>query len=138
MLMLTARRSLAGGLALLATGVLVAAWGSGPDHSAVAAVDSGLAKGASAKSNCLEYSPRFIHDSFPQPGFISSKNGVMMTTLTAAMAPTQINGQTYVSSVYNHSYPGPTLVVCPGDRMNVTLKNELKATDFPAYLGADP
>jgi suppressor of ftsI len=82
-------------------------------------------------SNCPKHPPPFIHDSFPQPRFRHSRNGVLSTTLRAAPVPTLIDGKTYVSSVYDGTFPGPTLVFCPGDRLNILLKNRLNPADFP-------
>jgi suppressor of ftsI len=119
------RRALLVGFTLLAAAAAVtSASGVGGDHSANA---------ASPSSNCPKDPPRFIHDSFPQPEFRSSSNGVLSTTLRAALVPTMINGAWYRSSVYEGLYPGPTLVVCPGDTLKLSLRNDLTAADFPGF-----
>src|SRR6266542_194161 len=86
-----------------------------------------------ASSGCPKHPPPFIKDSFPEPEFRRSHNGVLTTKLTADVRNATINGQTYKTSVYNGSYPGPTLMLCPGDRLNLTLENHLKASDFPGF-----
>ncbi len=93
----------------------------------------GAAVAAASASNCPTDPPPFIKDSFPQPAFRASANGILSTTLTADMVPVNINGQMYVSSVYEKSYPGPTLMVCPGDTLKVAVRNNLTAADFPSY-----
>ena len=90
-------------------------------------------------SNCPKDPPPFINDSFPQPEFRTSANGILSTTLTADMVPVNINGKPYLSSVYEKSYPGPTLMVCPGDTLKVAVRNNLTAADFPSYQASpDP
>ncbi len=120
------RGGLLAGAWLLATSCLIAVAAGG---------QTTVASGAGSRPNphCPKDPPPFIHDSFPQPAFRTSANGVLNTTLTAAMTNTQINGQTYTSSVYEKSYPGPTLMVCPGDTLKLALRNELSATDFPGF-----
>jgi suppressor of ftsI len=83
--------------------------------------------------NCPSDPPPFIEDSFPQPEFRHSRNGVLQTTLRAAAVPTLINGESHVSSVYEGSFPGPTLVFCPGDLVAVTLENGLDPANFEGH-----
>jgi FtsP/CotA-like multicopper oxidase with cupredoxin domain len=97
------------------------------------AVTHGSHAAAASRSNCPKHPPPFIRDSFPQPQFRTSHNGLLSTKLVADVRRTRINGKTYVSSVYDGQFPGPTLVVCPGDTMNVTLQNHLKPGDFPGF-----
>jgi suppressor of ftsI len=85
------------------------------------------------QSNCPRHPPPFIHDSFPQPEFRYSHNGVLRTSLTAATVPTQVNGQTLTRSVYDGEFPGPTLVFCPGDTVNVQVRNFLDPANFSGH-----
>ena len=65
-----------------------------------------------------------------EPERLEATDGVLSTTLTAAMATVTIGGRSVRSQVYNGSFPGPTLVVDPGDQLNVLLRNRLN----PRYL----
>ncbi|HEY1591637.1 MAG TPA: multicopper oxidase family protein [Solirubrobacteraceae bacterium] len=40
--------------------------------------------------------------------------------------PVTINGRRYVTSTYDGTFPGPALVICPGDRVTVHLINDLR------------
>jgi FtsP/CotA-like multicopper oxidase with cupredoxin domain len=71
-----------------------------------------------------------IHDDFPEPEQVQSQNGELSLTLTAQKSETTIDGKPYVSHVYNGQFPGPTMVACPGDTLNVLLQNRLVASDF--------
>lgn len=66
-----------------------------------------------------------IDDSFPEPPVRHSENGELETTLHAAVSPVEIAGREYVTQNYEGVVPGPTLVVCPGDRLTVHLENGL-------------
>jgi FtsP/CotA-like multicopper oxidase with cupredoxin domain len=77
-------------------------------------------------SNCPADPPPFIEDDFPQPEFRHSKNGVLKTTLRAASEAVSLDGRPYVTQSYEGSVPGPTLVVCPEDRLVVNLQNDLR------------
>jgi suppressor of ftsI len=111
---------LATGAALLALAVT---------HSSDAA---SAAKRASA-SLCPKHPPPYIKDSFPEPKFQKSRNGVLDSKLTADIRKARINGKKYTTSVYNGMYPGPTFMLCPGDTWNLTFHNHLKASDFPGF-----
>jgi FtsP/CotA-like multicopper oxidase with cupredoxin domain len=54
-----------------------------------------------------------------------SRNGRLTITLRASVSGVRINGQRYVTMNYNGSYPGPTLVFCPGDNVVVHFINDL-------------
>jgi suppressor of ftsI len=117
-----------------------AAIGAGAHHGAEASpgVSSAPAAFASSRSrtrrsNCPKHPPPFIRDSFPQPDFRRSRGGVLDTTLRAATGPTQINGEMYRSSVYEGTFPGPTLVFCPSDRVRIALRNFLDPAAFPNH-----
>jgi len=47
------------------------------------------------------------------------------TSLRLATGPVTINGRRYVTSTYDGTFPGPALVICPGDRVTVHLINDL-------------
>jgi FtsP/CotA-like multicopper oxidase with cupredoxin domain len=55
----------------------------------------------------------------------SSANGFLSTTLRASRTPTIIDGNTVFSSVYEGTYPGPTLKIRPGDFVRIELINDL-------------
>ena len=76
-----------------------------------------------------------IHDSFPEPEYLFSQNGVLNVDLTAALQPTTINGQSVMTTSYNGQFPGPTWVACPGDQINVDVRNEM---DPANYTGMHP
>lgn len=65
------------------------------------------------------------------PNAVSSVNGVLNYTLTAGMSTFDLGGRTVRSEVYNGQFPGTTMVVNPGDTMNVLLRNRMKATYLP-------
>ncbi len=88
-----------------------------------------------AFSDCPEAPPPFIEDSFPQPEFRQSQNGRLATSLRLSLAPTPINGQNYTTTAYDNSFPGPTLLFCPGDTLRVYVRNFLQPAD---YLGEAP
>ena len=54
-----------------------------------------------------------------------SRNGQLNTTLHMSVSPVTIDGNRYVTMNYNGSFPGPTLVFCPGDTVRVRLINAL-------------
>ena len=64
------------------------------------------------------------------PNAVSSVNGVLNYTLTAGMSTFDLGGRTVRSEVYNGQFPGTTLVVNPGDKLNILLRNRMK----PRYL----
>jgi suppressor of ftsI len=105
------------------------ATGGAPSSAAFARTAAGK-----RTSNCPKNPPPFIHDSFPEPEVRHSKNGLLDTRLRAATGPTQINGQTQGTSVYEGSFPGPTLVFCPGDTVRVRLENALDPGSFTGHM----
>jgi suppressor of ftsI len=82
--------------------------------------------GTAGGSHCAKRFPPIIHDGFPEPRMYFSSDGRLDTTLRMANTPVRIAGQRYVTMAYNDQYPGPTLVICPGDRVHVHLINDLK------------
>ncbi|HMH52771.1 MAG TPA: multicopper oxidase family protein [Candidatus Acidoferrum sp.] len=63
--------------------------------------------------------------SFFEPEVRSSAGGFLSTRLRASTLSTQVQGQTVVTSVYEGSFPGPTLKVRPGDFLQIELINDL-------------
>ncbi|WP_022886146.1 multicopper oxidase family protein [Glaciibacter superstes] len=64
---------------------------------------------------------------FVEPEPLRSVNGRLQVRLSAAERPVQIAGRQARALTYNGGLPGPTLFVRPGDRLNVTLDNGLRA-----------
>lgn len=91
---------------------------------------SSTARDGGPQENCSGRAAPFIDDAFPEPEVRHSRNGLLDTTLRAATGPTPINGRTYVTSAYDASFPGPTLVFCPGDTVRVQLDNDLDPAAF--------
>jgi FtsP/CotA-like multicopper oxidase with cupredoxin domain len=68
---------------------------------------------------------------FSEPQEIHSQGGVLTATLTAESKRIQVAGDAVLARIYNGSFTGPTLFVNPGDRLRVTLVNQL---DEPTNL----
>ena len=64
-------------------------------------------------------------DPLIQPEVISSENGVLTATLTAAPAEVEVAGETFVSNVYDGSYIPPVLQAQPGDHVQIDVVNEI-------------
>jgi len=61
---------------------------------------------------------------FTEPPVILSNHGVLRTTLTEQIGPAMIGGQQANDAwTYNGNYVGPTLMLNPGDLLNVTITN---------------
>lgn len=60
-----------------------------------------------------------------EPGVLASVNGVLTVSLVAAAGTVQVAGRAARAFGYNGGVPGPTWRVRPGDRLQVTLVNEL-------------
>ena len=108
-------------------------------HDAISGAEA-AARGADStsarrKSNCPKRSAPTIRDGFPQPRYLKSRNGRLLARLRAELGPTEINGQTYQSTTYNGEYPGPTLVICPGDLLRINLRNALDPANYPGASG---
>jgi FtsP/CotA-like multicopper oxidase with cupredoxin domain len=89
------------------------------------------AEGA-GRSQCAKHFPPIINDGFPQPPMRFSKGGTLKTSLRMAKGAATINGRTYTAAeTYEGTYPGPTLVLCRGDKVTVDLTNGL---DEPTNL----
>jgi suppressor of ftsI len=87
---------------------------------------SGVSAGAGAAgSRCAAHFPTVIRDGFPEPQLRFSTSGRLDTTLRMAEGPVTINGRRYVTETYDGTFPGPTLVMCPGDNVTVHLINDM-------------
>jgi FtsP/CotA-like multicopper oxidase with cupredoxin domain len=60
-----------------------------------------------------------------QPPRVDSAAGVLDQTLEIAFSDVVVNGQTVHLRTYNGTYPGPTLVAKPGDRLNLIEVDKL-------------
>ena len=65
----------------------------------------------------------------PAPSQLRAQNGVLNVTLTAAPAPVTVAGQSFTSNVFNGQYIPPTLILKRGDRLNLTLVNNIGPSD---------
>ena len=66
-------------------------------------------------------------DEVVEPDVLSSAEGLLDVTLTAAVGPVALAGQRVQALSYNGSVPGPTLRLRPGDRVRLALQNRLGA-----------
>lgn len=90
------------------------------------------AAGTAAADDCEACTGFATGQPLVEPARIVTRNGRLQTTLTARMATVRIGGRAVRSQVYNGQFPGPTLVVDPGDEMDVTVRNRL-APDYLPY-----
>jgi len=64
--------------------------------------------------------------SLKEPPVVASSGGVLQATLQATTKPAKVAGQLITGAMtYNGHYPGPTLRVKPGDRIRLTVRNNL-------------
>src|ERR687895_764684 len=82
--------------------------------------------GASAALGATMVRPAWGHDA-PDfgPEIIESRHGRLKATLVLEKKRMIVAGREVETTVYNGSFPGPTLVAEPGDRMDVRLVNKL-------------
>jgi suppressor of ftsI len=62
---------------------------------------------------------------FSKPQDVYSKDGVLETTITVDYHMGEVDNKPIISMLYNGSFPGPTLHVYPGDRVELDLINNL-------------
>jgi FtsP/CotA-like multicopper oxidase with cupredoxin domain len=114
-------RFAAGGLllgGLLAVGLILLLGGSSTKSSKTTA--------STVTPHCAARFPPIINDGFPEPEMRFSHNGVLDTSLHMAPARITVGANSYATGMeYDHQLPGPTLVICPGDRLQVQLSNGL-------------
>jgi FtsP/CotA-like multicopper oxidase with cupredoxin domain len=101
-------------------------------------ITSGLPFDAGAQAriqrgNCAARFPNVIRDGFPEPAMRFSSHGRLRATLRMATGPVRIAGGRYTTETYGGTFPGPTLVICPGDNVTVRVVNKL-ATKEPTNL----
>jgi suppressor of ftsI len=70
-----------------------------------------------------------------EPEVRTSRDGLLDTKLELSVMPVPVAGGTPIMSVYEGSFPGPTLRIRPGDRLRVNLVNKLD--DLPPGLPQD-
>lgn len=80
---------------------------------------------AVVRPHCAATFPRVIRDGFPEPPMRFSHDGLLETRLRASVSRVTINRHRYLTMNYEGSYPGPTFVLCPGDRFVVHFQNDL-------------
>src|SRR5690606_40156528 len=69
-----------------------------------------------------------------QPDVRESSAGVLETQLEAKLSPTTVAGRDVTSTVYEGSFPGPTLALWPGDTLRLKLINSLdEATNIHTH-----
>ena len=95
--------------------------------AASAAVSAGGSSTAAVhRPDCHKNVPPILHDGFPEPPAHYSRNGVLDMQLRASVGRVRINHRLVTSMNYDGSFPGPTLVICTGDRVIVHFTNDLK------------
>ena len=87
----------------------------------------------SAQPGCAAHFPAVINDGFPEPPMRFSRRGRLVTRLRMATGPVTIAGHRYVTETYEGTFPGPTLVMCPGDKVTVHVLNQMQ-TGEPTNL----
>jgi len=63
---------------------------------------------------------------FRNPPEVHSRDGLLRETLDARPGPVGISGATVNGRTYNQGFVGPTLVVRPGDQLDLTTRNHLR------------
>ncbi|HZB76859.1 MAG TPA: multicopper oxidase family protein [Solirubrobacteraceae bacterium] len=91
----------------------------------------GVAAGAALTAGGLPGPSRFRGaradgDTLREPPRLHSRDGLLRVTLRAEEREAFVAGQLRKAIVYNGSFPGPTLVVDPGDRLEIELVNRLE------------
>lgn len=73
-------------------------------------------------------------EEFSEPSTLHSADGRLQVKLTAARGRVRVAGKDAVALSYNGSMPGPTLVLKAGDRVNLTMENQLaEATNLHVH-----
>lgn len=69
--------------------------------------------------------PQAAPAAFTQPEEYVSDNGVLTATLDVTRGPVMIGGEEVIGTTYNGAYVGPTLRLRPGERLELTVNNQL-------------
>src|SRR5882757_10349659 len=86
---------------------------------------TGSAGRAARPADCHKNAPPVLRDGFPEPPTRYSRGGVLDTRLRASLGKVLIAGRRVAALNYEGSFPGPTLVICAGDKLMVHLQNDL-------------
>jgi FtsP/CotA-like multicopper oxidase with cupredoxin domain len=116
------RRSTGATLLALAAIALVALAANG---SLATGSTSGADAHAASSSGCHKNAPPLLHDGFPEPPTRYSRGGRLDVALKASLGRVPIDGRLVTALNYDGSVPGPTLVICAGDKLTVHLQNDL-------------
>ncbi len=65
------------------------------------------------------------HQPFSEPRELRSSGGELAARLTVGEGPVDVGGTSLVAKSYDGSFPGPTMVVSPGDSIRLDLVNTL-------------
>ena len=65
------------------------------------------------------------HQAFAEPRQLRSRDGELAATLTVGAGPLEIGGTQVIGKSYDGSFPGPTMVVSPGDWIRLEFVNNL-------------
>lgn len=68
---------------------------------------------------------------FVEPDVLQSRNGKMKVTLTAAYAHNKIGSDPVYLRAYNGQLVGPTLRAKPGDKLRITIRNDMPPEAAP-------
>ena len=60
-----------------------------------------------------------------EPRELRSRDGELAATLTVGAGPLEIGGDEVIGKSYDGSFPGPTMVVAPGDWIRLEFVNNL-------------
>ncbi|MEA2193501.1 MAG: hypothetical protein QOI73_3622 [Solirubrobacteraceae bacterium] len=94
--------------------------------ASLALSDIQLGAAATRSPHCGGPFPAVIDDGFPQAPMRFSQHGRLDTRLRMQLGTATIAGEQYAGAMtYEGTFPGPTLVVCPGDHVKVRLENRL-------------
>ncbi len=62
---------------------------------------------------------------FSEPARLVSHDGVLKARLVVSQTHFRVAGQTVLGKAYDGRFPGPTMILRPGDRIELTLVNQL-------------
>ena len=103
--------------------------GIGTGHSRLVRVLAGGVILAAAVAGCASGDDGSFgaeeHQPFRQPPELVASNGVLTSKLEVTQGPIQVGGVSVIGKSFNGSFPGPTMVVSPGDTIRLELANNL-------------